>query len=53
MWLYDIPLGISSLTKKDYVENFINEINNKEYNFFKDILKSIFINGKFCLIRTN
>ena len=45
MWLYDSPLGISSLTKNDYVDNFINEISNKEYIFFKEILKTIFVNG--------
>ena len=46
MWMNDSPVALSSLTKKDYLDEFISQINNREYNFFKDILKNIFIVGK-------
>jgi hypothetical protein len=39
----DSPVALSSLTKKDYLDGFIHQIEQKEYTYFRDILKNIFI----------
>jgi NIMA (never in mitosis gene a)-related kinase len=49
MWLCDKPLGISSLTRMEFVDGLIEDI-NKEYNFFKPLLRSIFVSGNLRLI---
>ena len=42
MWLYDMPVGLACLTNDNYVDKFVNEINNDEHLFLKEILKHIF-----------
>jgi hypothetical protein len=43
MWMNDSPVALSSLTKKDYLDGFISQIERQEYGFFREILKNIFI----------
>ena len=46
MWLLDSPIGIAAMTKNSFLHNLLEDINEKEYNFVKRILRSIFIVGK-------
>ena len=49
MWLYDMPVGLACLTNDHYVDKFVNEINNNEHLFLKDIIKHTF-NSSIYLI---
>lgn len=46
MWMTDISIGLSSLTKKDSIDAFLDEINNNEHIFVKQILRHIFVLSK-------
>jgi hypothetical protein len=46
MWLYDMPVGLASMTTENYTEKFIGEITNPEHHFLKDILKHMFNTSK-------
>jgi hypothetical protein len=50
MWMNESPVALSLLTKRDYLEEFISQITDEEYDFFKDILRNIFVLGMFYLI---
>jgi len=46
MWMLESPIGIIAMTKKQFLNNFLEDIIEKEHLFLKRILKSIFIVGK-------
>jgi hypothetical protein len=45
MWMHDMSVGLAALAKKDFQEKFLDEIENKEYTFIKELLKHIFVAG--------
>lgn len=45
MWMHDVQVGLAALTKKDYLETLLSEINQPELVFFKDLLRSVFVIG--------
>jgi NIMA (never in mitosis gene a)-related kinase len=49
MWMHDTTVGLASLTQKEYLDSFLNQINNDDYCFVVDLLKNIFVTSKeFC-----
>ena len=47
MWMHDSSIGLASLTKPSFLDHYLDEVNNKDYEFFKQILKLMFIPGIF------
>jgi NIMA (never in mitosis gene a)-related kinase 1/4/5 len=48
MWMHDVSIGLSALTKKDYKDIFLEMVNESEHKFFRDeILRHIFVASKF------
>jgi len=43
MWMHDASISIKVLTDKLFVDTFINEINNPEYEFFTDLIKHMLV----------
>lgn len=43
MWMNDITLGLLSLTKKDFLDQFLNDIKVEELEYFKDLMRHIFV----------
>lgn len=47
MWMHDVSIGLSALTKKDYKDTFLDMVSESEHAFFKDeILRHIFVASK-------
>jgi len=52
MWMLESPIGIVAMTKTQFLYNYLEDIIEKDHQFLKRILKSIFIvgNKKILLI---
>lgn len=46
MWMHDVTFGLACLTQKDFLENYLSQIQEKEYISVVEILKNIFVESK-------
>jgi hypothetical protein len=52
MWMHDTPVGLSLLTKKDFLDTLLSEVENEEHKFFKDLLRHVFVSDPQQRIKT-
>lgn len=49
MWMNDVPIGLLSLSNTDYLQSFLDGIIVKEYEYFKELMRTILIKGFYFL----
>ncbi len=51
MWMLESPIGIMAMTKAQFLHNYLEDIIEKDHQFLRRVLKSIFVVGKLNIFK--